>query len=77
MVAQDEKLKDKPEQVRQGVISGKLQKLLKEVCFADQAFVKDDKKSVKQVLLDTGKSLGTSIELSDYRVFRAGESLED
>lgn len=75
LVAQDEKLKDKPDQVKQGAINGKLQKLLKEICFVDQPFVKDDKKTVAQMCADIGKSAGGSLELVDYRVWVKGEAL--
>ena len=75
LVAQDEKLKDKPDAVRQGAINGKLQKLLKEICFVDQPFVKDDKKTVTQMCADIGKAAGGAIELVDYRVWVKGEAL--
>ena len=42
----DEKLMSKPEQVREGIVRGKLSKLYKEICFLDQAFVKDDSMTV-------------------------------
>lgn len=66
---------DKPENVVQGIIKGKLKKHLKEICFTEQGFVKDDKRSVAQVLADTGKELGGEIKLSAYVVYRAGEEL--
>lgn len=75
LVAQDEKLKDKPANVRQGAIDGKLKKLVKEICFVDQPFVKDDKKTVAQMCADIGKTAGGSVELVDYRVFTKGEAL--
>lgn len=66
---------DKPENVVQGIIKGKLKKHLKEICFTEQGFVKDDKRSVNQVLADLGKELGGSISLSNYIIYRAGEEL--
>lgn len=75
MVAQDEKLKDKPANVKQGAIDGKLKKLVKEICFVDQPFVKDDKKTVAQMCADIGKAAGGSVELVDFRVFTKGEAL--
>lgn len=66
---------DKPAQVIQGIIKGKLSKHLKEICFADQPFVKDEKRSVSKVAEDLGKELGGKVELVDYRVYRAGEEL--
>ncbi|KGE73795.1 translation elongation factor Ts [Spirochaeta lutea] len=66
---------DKPAQVIQGIVKGKLNKHLKEICFTEQGFVKDEKRSVAQVLKDLSKELGGTIELVDYRVYRAGEAL--
>jgi elongation factor Ts len=66
---------DKPENVIQGIIKGKLKKHLKEICFTEQGFVKDDKRSVNQVLADTGKELGGELKLTNYIVYRAGEEL--
>jgi elongation factor Ts len=66
---------DKPENVLQGIVKGKVAKHLKEICFSDQPFVKDEKRSVSQVAKDLSKELGQGVELIDYRVYRAGEEL--
>lgn len=71
-VAGDEKLANKPEKVKEGIIRGKLSKLYKEICFLDQAFVKDDTKSVSQALADAGKAAGAKLELTAYGVYQAG-----
>lgn len=39
-----------PEDKMEGIVKGKVTKYFAEVCFLDQAFIKDDKKTVKQVL---------------------------
>lgn len=66
---------DKPENVLQGIVKGKLSKHLKEVCFTEQPFVKDEKRSVLQVAKDLSKEIGTPVALTFYRVYRAGEEL--
>ena len=66
---------DKPEQVKKGIVAGKVKKHLQEVCFTEQAFVKDDKKTVAQVAADVGKAAGASVSLVDYRVYSKGEAL--
>ncbi len=71
-VAQDEKLASKPDKVKEGIVRGKLSKLYKEICFLDQAFVKDDSKSVAQALADCGKAAGAKLEVVSYSVFQAG-----
>ena len=71
-VESDEKLMAKPEQVREGIVRGKLSKLYKEVCFLDQPFVKDDTKSVTQMLGEVGKAHGAKFEIVSYFVYQAG-----
>ncbi|MCL1818358.1 MAG: translation elongation factor Ts [Spirochaetaceae bacterium] len=66
---------DKPANVKQGIVKGKIKKLLTEVCFLEQAFVKDDKKPVKQVLADTGKQAGAALSIDAYIYYRVGEEL--
>lgn len=66
---------DKPENVLQGIVKGKVAKHLKEICFSDQPFVKDEKRSVSQVAKDLSKEVGGVVELVAYRVYRAGEEL--
>ncbi|MGI9255668.1 MAG: translation elongation factor Ts [Salinispira sp.] len=68
---------DKPPNVTEGIIKGKMRKHLKEICFTEQGFVKDEKRSVAQVLKDTSKDVGVEITLTYYRVFRVGESLSE
>ena len=48
----------------QGIVKGKVEKLLSEICFLDQPFVKDDKRKVSKVLEDLSKEVGTKIELA-------------
>ena len=64
---------NKPVNVLQGIIKGKLNKMLSEVCFLDQPFVKDDKRSVGKVLDDLGKQVGAKITIVDYRYVKLGE----
>ena len=52
---QDPKMASKPENVREGILQGKINKHLAEVCFVDQMFVKDDKKSVNAKLAEIVK----------------------
>ncbi len=64
---------DKPEKVIQGIVKGKLNKHLAQICFVDQAFVKNDKLTVKQAIAETAKAVGGTIELTDYVYNMVGE----
>lgn len=68
----DESLKGKPEKVLEGILSGKVSKLLKSICLMDQGFVKDEKLTVAQVLDQAGKQAGAKISVADYVYFKVG-----
>lgn len=63
----------KPEKVMQGIVQGKMKKHLSEICFVDQGFVKEDKKSVSQIIEETGKQAGATLQLTDYIVYTVGQ----
>ena len=73
-VETDEKLQSKPDKVKEGIVRGKLSKLYKEICFLDQAYVKDDSKSISQMLSEVGKAHGASLAITAYCVYQAGVS---
>lgn len=63
----------KPEKVIAGIVKGKLNKHLSEICFVDQPFVKDDKLSVQKAAAQAGKEAGGSLELTDYVYYAVGQ----
>lgn len=63
---------DKPEKVKEGIIKGKINKHLSEVCFMEQMFVKDDKVSVKTKLQEIGKKAGCKLEFSKVILWQLG-----
>ena len=70
---QDPKMASKPENVREGILQGKINKHLAEVCFVDQMFVKDDKKSVNAKLAEIGKEVGATLEFGDISLLVLGK----
>ncbi len=75
-MAEDPKMASKPEKVKEGIVSGKINKYYKENCLLEQAFVKDDKKSVQQYVDAEAKALGGSIVVADVVRFERGEGIE-
>ncbi|MGN0728209.1 translation elongation factor Ts [Treponema sp.] len=69
----DPKMASKPDNVKAGILEGKIKKHLAEICFVDQMFVKDDKKSVKAKLDEVGKSVGSSLEFSSITLLLLGK----
>ncbi len=66
----------KPAAIADKIVLGKLHKFYKEVCLVDQAFIKDDKLSVKQYTEQIAKKLGGDIKITGYARFERGEGIE-
>jgi len=64
---------DKPENVLAGIVKGKVNKHLAEICLLEQGFVKDEKVKCAKVLEDLGRQAGGKVELVDYLYFKVGQ----
>jgi len=63
---------DKPENVKAGIVQGKIKKHLAEICFLEQPFVKDEKLSVSRKMEEIGKIAGCKLSLSNMILFQLG-----
>ena len=72
LMEQDEKLKEKPANVLEGILKGKISKHLSEICLLEQGYVKDEKLTVAKAIEETGKKAGAKLEISDYVYFKVG-----
>jgi len=54
---------DKPEKVKEGIVNGKINKHYAEVCFLEQAFVKDDKMTVAKKIEAVGKEVDAKLNI--------------
>ena len=72
----DPKMAGKPEQVREKIVMGKLNKFYAENCLLQQDFVKDGDVTVEKYLAAAAKSLGGSITFKDAVRFEKGEGIE-
>ena len=72
-MAQDEKMASKPENVKAGILQGKINKHLAEICFVDQAFVKDDKVTVAKKLEEVSKACGNKLSFKKVALFILGK----
>ena len=70
----DEKMKGKPANVIDGILKGKLNKLLSDICLLDQGFVKDEKQKVSAVMASVAKTVGATLSIVEYVYFRVGEN---
>ena len=63
---------DKPENVKKGIVEGKVNKHLAEICFMDQPFVKDDKVSVTKKMEEIGKNVGAKLAIAKVVSYQLG-----
>ena len=77
-IANDPKVAGKPEKVIEGMIQGKLNKELKEICLNDQVYVKaeDGKQSVAAYLAQVGKANNANLSVKKFVRFERGEGME-
>jgi elongation factor Ts len=71
-MAQDPAMEGKPDNVKDGILKGKLNKYLTSICFLDQAFVKDDKLTVAKALEEAGKKAGAKLSIKSYFYLKVG-----
>ena len=73
----DPKNANKPDEIIEKMIIGRLNKELKEVCLLEQEYVKaENKENVKKYVESVAKAEGVSINLKSFVRFETGEGLE-
>lgn len=77
-IMNDPKESKKPEKVINGMIEGRINKELKEICLLDQVYVKaeDGKQSVAKYVESVAKAAGAKITIKGFVRFETGEGLE-
>ena len=72
----DPKMANKPEQVREKIVMGKLNKFYAENCLLQQEFVKDNSMSIEKYIASAAKALGGTITFKNAVRFEKGEGIE-
>ena len=67
------KSEGKPEKILDKIVEGKLEKYFQEVCLLEQAFIKDEDRSIHDRLNETIAKLGENITIKRFVRFRLGE----
>ncbi len=66
----------KPEHIADRIVEGRMDKFYADVCLLEQTFVKDDKKTVKEILADAVATIGENIQVRRFVRYELGEGLE-
>ncbi|MGN0834680.1 MAG: translation elongation factor Ts [Candidatus Spyradosoma sp.] len=62
----------KPAQAIEKIVAGKLEKFYSEICLLDQPFVKDDKKTINDLITEQITKTGENIVISRFSRFQIG-----
>jgi len=63
----------KPEHIAEKIVIGRLNKYYKEVCLVEQPFIKDDSKTIKDLVKETAKAIGDTITVTGFCRMALGE----
>jgi elongation factor Ts len=67
-----EQVKNKPANIVEKIVEGKMKKFYAENCLLEQQFVKDDSKTVAQVLSESAKEAGGDAKIKRFARFEVG-----
>ncbi|GIW70993.1 MAG: elongation factor Ts [Planctomycetota bacterium] len=72
-IARAQAPQDKPAQVIDKIVQGKLEAFFKERCLIDQQFVKDPKRTVRDLLTEASAKLGENVRIARFTRYQVGE----
>ena len=75
-ISNDPKLSNKPANIIEKMVDGRIGKYYKENCLLEQAFVKNGDINIAQYTEQTAKELGGSIKITGFVRYEKGEGLE-
>ena len=72
----DPKNANKPDQILEKIVSGRLGKFYERVCLVEQGYVKEDSMTVGAYTKATAKELGGDIKICSFVLYEKGEGIE-
>lgn len=69
-------VENKPANIIEKIVNGKVEKYFSQVCFVEQPFVKDQEVTVTKLLAAKGKDVGDTLTVRRFARFQLGEELQ-
>lgn len=69
-------LGNKPDNIKEKIVEGRIQKRLKELSLLDQAYIRDQNLTVEELVKQTSAQLGENIQVRRFTRFVLGEGIE-
>ncbi len=64
----------KPQHIAEKIAEGRLEKFFKEVCLLEQPYIRDDKKTIEELIKEYIAKIGENIKVSRFCRYEIGES---
>lgn len=77
VLREDEKNANKPDEILERIIEGRMGKFYEEIVLMEQPFILDDGKTIAQLLAETVAEVGESIEISRFARYALGAGADD
>ena len=71
-----EDLSNKPENIREKIVKGRIEKRLKELTLMDQPYIRDQNKTLEELVRETSAQLGEKVQVRRFIRFVLGEGIE-
>ena len=75
LYAEQAREQGKPDNVIDRIVQGKLEAFYKDNCLLDQPFVRDDSKTVGELVSETSAKVGEKVEVRRFARFKLGEDI--
>lgn len=66
----------KPANIVEKIVEGRIQKFYQEICLLEQAYIRDDKVTIKALLKDQSKAFGDEVAVARFVRLQLGEQAE-
>jgi len=66
-------LKNKPEKIKEKIVEGRIEKILRTQSLLDQSFIRDNNKSIDELIKETISQIGENIKIARFTRFQLGE----
>jgi elongation factor Ts len=68
---------EKPPQVVERIVEGKLDRFFQDVCLLEQPFIRDPDKTVEELMKEVAAKVGENMRIRRFVRFQVGEAIED
>ena len=74
ILKQQDDIQGKPEQIIEKIVEGRIDKFFAEVCLIEQSYIKDNDKTIAEIVKEAVAKLGENIVVNRFSLFVLGQT---